>query len=145
MSQGWPLDPMSLKALGFLHSKSKDPAEKRKAFLDESLAQGIDSRSCPSQNDLESSKISSTKTISSKQEPKTSSSFPSGSNNGKVFTTEKVKKEIERILADKMKSDITEAVDLPKKPGLEKPETQSSPITVQTSKHLAMADLSSFE
>lgn len=44
-----------------------------------------------------------------------------------------------------MKSDITEALDLPKKPRLEKPETRSSPITVQTSKDLAMADLSSFE
>lgn len=44
-----------------------------------------------------------------------------------------------------MKSDITEGVDIPKKPRLEKPETRSSPITVQTSKDLAMTDLSSFE
>ena len=44
-----------------------------------------------------------------------------------------------------MKSDITEGADVPKKPRLEKPETRSSPITVQTSKDLAMADLSSFE
>ncbi|KAI2535444.1 INTS12 isoform 1, partial [Pan troglodytes] len=36
------LDPIFLKALGFLHSKSKDSAEKLKALLDESLARGID-------------------------------------------------------------------------------------------------------
>ena len=30
------LDPIFLKALGFLHSKSKDSAEKLKALLDES-------------------------------------------------------------------------------------------------------------
>lgn len=37
------LDPVFLKALGFLHSKSKDSAEKLKALLDESLSRGIDS------------------------------------------------------------------------------------------------------
>uniref|UniRef100_A0A1D5QJ06 Integrator complex subunit 12 n=1 Tax=Macaca mulatta TaxID=9544 RepID=A0A1D5QJ06_MACMU len=139
------LDPIFLKALGFLHSKSKDSAEKLKALLDESLARGIDSSYRPSQKDVEPPKISSTKNISIKQEPKISSSLPSGNNNGKVLTTEKVKKEAEKRPADKMKSDITEGVDIPKKPRLEKPETQSSPITVQTSKDLAMADLSSFE
>ncbi|XP_054582818.1 integrator complex subunit 12 isoform X2 [Eptesicus fuscus] len=139
------LDPIFLKALGFLHSKSKDSAEKLKALLDESLARGIDSSYRPSQKDVEPPKISSTKTISIKQEPKTSSSLPSGNNNGKVLTTEKVKKEAEKRPADKMKSDTTEGVDIPKKPRLEKPETRSSPITVQTSKDLAMADLSSFE
>lgn len=139
------LDPIFLKALGFLHSKSKDSAEKLKALLDESLARGIDSSYRPSQKDVEPPKISSAKAISVKQEPKTSSSLPSGNNNGKVLTTEKVKKEAEKRPADKMKSDITEGVDIPKKPRLEKPETRSSPITVQTSKDLAMADLSSFE
>ncbi|KAI4543115.1 hypothetical protein MJG53_006067 [Ovis ammon polii x Ovis aries] len=139
------LDPIFLKALGFLHSKSKDSAEKLKTLLDESLARGIDSSYRPSQKDVEPPKISSTKTVSVKQEPKTSSSLPSGNNNGKVLTTEKVKKEGEKRPADKMKSDITEGVDVPKKPRLEKPETRSSPITVQTSKDLAMADLSSFE
>ncbi|XP_046511576.1 integrator complex subunit 12 [Equus quagga] len=139
------LDPIFLKALGFLHSKSKDSAEKLKALLDESLARGVDSSYRPSQKDVEPPKISSTKTISIKQEPKTSSSLPSGSNNGRALTAEKVKKEAEKRPADKVKSDITEALDLPKKPRLEKPETRSSPITVQTSKDLAMADLSSFE
>uniref|UniRef100_F7D073 Integrator complex subunit 12 n=1 Tax=Equus caballus TaxID=9796 RepID=F7D073_HORSE len=162
------LDPIFLKALGFLHSKSKDSAEKLKALLDESLARGVDSSYRPSQKvcgprcgpeegtelvtravfqdlelqDVEPPKISSTKTISIKQEPKTSSSLPSGSNNGRALTAEKVKKEAEKR---PVKSDITEALDLPKKPRLEKPETRSSPITVQTSKDLAMADLSSFE
>lgn len=42
------LDPIFLKALGFLHSKSKDSAEKLKALLDESLARGIDSSYRPS-------------------------------------------------------------------------------------------------
>lgn len=43
------LDPIFLKALGFLHSKSKDSAEKLKALLDESLARGVDSSYRPSQ------------------------------------------------------------------------------------------------
>lgn len=43
------LDPIFLKALGFLHSKSKDSAEKLKALLDESLARGIDSSYRPTQ------------------------------------------------------------------------------------------------
>lgn len=139
------LDPIFLKALGFLHSKSKDSAEKLKALLDESLARGIDSSYRPSQKEVEPPKIANTKTVSIKQEPKTSSTLPPGNNNGKVLTSEKVKKEAEKRPADKMKSDITEGVDMPKKPRLEKPETRSSPITVQTSKDLAMADLSSFE
>ncbi|XP_019485642.1 PREDICTED: integrator complex subunit 12 [Hipposideros armiger] len=139
------LDPIFLKALGFLHSKSKDSAEKLKALLDESLARGIDSSYRPSQKDVEPPKIASTKTVAVKQDPKTSSSLPSGNNNGKVLTTEKVKKEAEKRPADKTKSDITEGVDTPKKPRLEKPETRSSPITVQSSKDLAMSDLSSFE
>lgn len=64
------LDPIFLKALGFLHSKSKDSAEKLKTLLDESLARGIDSSYRPSQKDVEPPKISSTKTVSVKQEPK---------------------------------------------------------------------------
>lgn len=46
------LDPIFLKALGFLHSKSKDSAEKLKALLDESLARGSDSSYRPSQKVL---------------------------------------------------------------------------------------------
>ncbi|XP_060635122.2 integrator complex subunit 12 [Anolis sagrei] len=139
------LDPIFLKALGFLHSKSKDSAEKLKALLDESLSRGIDSSYRPSQKEVEPPKISIAKPISVKQEIKVSSSLPTGSNNGKPVVAEKVKKEVEKRSVDKIKLEISEAVEIPKKPRLEKPETRSSPITVQTSKDLAMADLSSFE
>ncbi|XP_066488852.1 integrator complex subunit 12 [Tiliqua scincoides] len=139
------LDPIFLKALGFLHSKSKDSAEKLKALLDESLARGTDSSYRPSQKEVDQPKISITKPISVKQEPKASSSLPSGNNNGKPIAAEKVKKEAEKRTADKIKLEISEGIDIPKKPRIEKPETHSSPITVQTSKDLAMPDLSSFE
>lgn len=36
------LDPVFLKGLSYLHSKSKDSAEKLKALLDESLSRGSD-------------------------------------------------------------------------------------------------------
>ncbi|NXA36453.1 INT12 protein, partial [Eudromia elegans] len=138
------LDPIFLKALGFLHSKSKDSAEKLKALLDESLARGTDSSYRPSQKEVEQPKVSVTKPISSKQEPKAASSLPSGNNNGKPAVSEKVKKETEKRSGDKMKGETAEG-DAPKKPRLEKQEARSSPITVQTSKDLSMPDLSSFE
>ncbi|XP_027746289.1 integrator complex subunit 12 [Empidonax traillii] len=136
------LDPIFLKALGFLHSKSKDSAEKLKALLDESLARGAESSYRPSQKEAEQPKVSVTKPI--KQEPKASSSLPSGNNNGKPTASEKVKKETEKR-SDKTKGDTAEAADAPKKPKVEKQEARSSPITVQTSKDLSMPDLSSFE
>nr|XP_056711437.1 integrator complex subunit 12 [Euleptes europaea] len=139
------LDPIFLKALGFLHSKSKDSAEKLKALLDESLARGTDSSCRPSLKEVDQPKVSITKPVSVKQEPKASSSLSSGNNNGKPVATEKVKKEAEKRPADKIKLEISEGVDIPKKPRLEKPEARSSPITVQTSKDLAMPDLSTFE
>uniref|UniRef100_A0A8D0C932 Integrator complex subunit 12 n=1 Tax=Salvator merianae TaxID=96440 RepID=A0A8D0C932_SALMN len=139
------LDPVFLKALGFLHSKSKDSAEKLKALLDESLSRGIDSSYRPSQKEVDQPKVSITKPVSVKQEPKVSSSLSSGNNNGKTITAEKVKKEGEKRPADKIKLEISEGTDIPKKPRLEKPEARSSPITVQTSKDLSMTDLSSFE
>ncbi|XP_071598712.1 integrator complex subunit 12 [Heliangelus exortis] len=139
------LDPIFLKALGFLHSKSKDSAEKLKALLDESLARGTDSSYRPSQKEIEQPKVSVSKPISSKQEPKASSSLSSGNNNGKPTASEKVKKETEKRTADKIKGDTAEGADAPKKPRLEKQEARSSPITVQTSKDLSMPDLSSFE
>ncbi|XP_048364998.1 integrator complex subunit 12 [Sphaerodactylus townsendi] len=139
------LDPIFLKALGFLHSKSKDSAEKLKALLDESLARGTDSSYRPSLKEVDQPKVSITKPVSVKQEPKVSLSLPSGNNNGKPTAAEKVKKEAEKRPADKIKLEVSEAVDLPKKPRLEKPEARSSPVTVQTSKDLAMPDLSSFE
>lgn len=52
---------------------------------------------------MEPPKISSTKSISIKQEPKTSSSLPSGSSNGKTLTTEKIKKDAEKRPADKVR------------------------------------------
>ncbi|NXO85112.1 INT12 protein, partial [Sitta europaea] len=137
------LDPIFLKALGFLHSKSKDSAEKLKALLDESLARGTDSSYRPSQKEVDQPKVSVTKPV--KQEPKASSSLPSGNNNGKPTASEKVKKETEKRSADKTKGDPTEGPDAPKKPRVEKQEARSSPITVQTSKDLSMPDLSSFE
>ncbi|XP_038611067.1 integrator complex subunit 12 [Tachyglossus aculeatus] len=139
------LDLVFLKALGFLHSKSKDSAEKLKALLDESLARGIDSSYRPAQKEVEQPKVSISKPISLKQEPKTSSALPSGGNNGKPSTAEKAKKEVEKRPPEKIKIDISEGVDIPKKPRLEKPEVHSSPITVQTSKDLSMPDLSSFD
>lgn len=36
------LDPVFLKGLSYLHSKSKDSAEKLKALLDESMSRGSD-------------------------------------------------------------------------------------------------------
>ncbi|KAK2519909.1 Ints12 [Columba guinea] len=139
------LDPIFLKALGFLHSKSKDSAEKLKALLDESLARGTDSSYRTSQKEVEQPKVSVTKPISNKQEAKAASSLPSGNSNGKPTASEKVKKETEKRPAEKIKGDSTEGADAPKKPRLEKQEARSSPITVQTSKDLSMPDLSSFE
>ncbi|XP_044284311.1 integrator complex subunit 12 isoform X1 [Varanus komodoensis] len=147
------LDPIFLKALGFLHSKSKDSAEKLRALLDESLSRGIDSSYRPSpkldskhvySEEVDQPKVSIAKPVSVKQEPKASSGLPTGGNNGKPITAEKVKKEVEKR-SDKIKLEISEGVDIPKKPRLEKPEARSSPITVQTSKDLALTDLSSFE
>ncbi|KAH0615899.1 hypothetical protein JD844_026516 [Phrynosoma platyrhinos] len=95
--------------------------------------------------EVDQPKVSIAKPISVKQDIKASSGLPTGGNNGKPTVAEKVKKEVEKRSADKIKLEISEGVDIPKKPRLEKPDTRSSPITVQTSKDLAMADLSSFE
>lgn len=51
--------------------------------------------------------MSITKPVSVKQEPKASSSLPSGSNNGKPIAAEKVKKEAEKRPADKVSSMVT--------------------------------------
>ncbi|MGH0157617.1 UNVERIFIED_CONTAM: hypothetical protein FKN15_033971 [Acipenser sinensis] len=136
----WELDPIFLKGLGYLHSKSKDSAEKLKALLDESLARGGDSNFRPTQKEVEVSKVSVSK--SSSKESKSSSS---GSNNGKTSGSEKSKKETEKRPSEKVKVDPGDGVDLPKKPRLEKQENRSSPITVQTSKDIPMPDLSSFD
>nr|XP_033812626.1 integrator complex subunit 12 isoform X2 [Geotrypetes seraphini] len=140
------LDPIFLKALGYLHSKSKDSAEKLKSLLDESLARGTDSNYRPAQKEAEQPpKSTVTKPVSVKPELKASTSLPLGSNNGKTLITEKVKKEAEKRSADKMKIDLSDAGEPQKKPRIEKQEARSSPVTVQTSKDLAMPDLSSFD
>ncbi|XP_078533729.1 integrator complex subunit 12 [Lissotriton helveticus] len=139
------LDPVFVKALGYLHSKSKDSAERLKALLDESLCRGSDSSYRLLQKDVEPMKISISKVIASKSEPKVSSVMPSSSSIGKPSTTEKVKKEAEKRSADKMKVEVTEAVEVQKKPRLEKHEARSSPITVQTSKDLSLTDLSGLD
>ncbi|KAM4052088.1 integrator complex subunit 12 [Anomaloglossus baeobatrachus] len=135
------LDPVFLKALGFLHSKSKDSAERLKALLDESLCKGIDSGYRPPQKDVEQCKVTLPKP---KSDVKTSSSS-TASSMLKPLPTEKVKKEAEKRSADKMKADIVDPIDLPKKPRLEKTEARSSPITVPISKDMPMSDLSSFD
>ncbi|MBN3303129.1 INT12 protein, partial [Amia calva] len=139
------LDPIFLKGLGYLHSKSKDSAEKLRALLDESMSRGSDSSYRSSFKEVELPKVSTTKVSSSKQESKSSSSSSSsGSNNGKSSSSEK-KKEAEKRPLEKVKVDPVEGIEPPKKPRLEKQENRSSPITVQTSKDLALPDLSSFD
>ncbi|XP_064416594.1 integrator complex subunit 12 [Latimeria chalumnae] len=139
------LDPIFLKALGYLHSKSKDSAERLKALLDESMARGSDSSYRSAQKDTEAPKISVTKPVSSKQDQKATCSLSSSNNNGKSGVTEKVKKETEKRAAEKIKVDPSEGPDPQKKPRLEKTENRSSPITVQTSKDLSLPDLSSLD
>ncbi|XP_038648641.1 integrator complex subunit 12 [Scyliorhinus canicula] len=139
------LDPLFLKALGYLHSKSKDSAEKLKALLDETLARGSDSTFRQTPKEVETAKVvSSSKSSSTKQESKVPTSL-SSSNNGKSSTSEKTKKETEKRPAEKVKLDSLEGVDPQKKARLEKTENRSSPITVQSSKELPMPDLPGFE
>ncbi|KAJ8403685.1 hypothetical protein AAFF_G00350110 [Aldrovandia affinis] len=140
------LDPIFLKGLGYLHSKSKDSAEKLKAVLDESLARGSDSFYRTSQKEVDVPRVSVTKVSLSKQDSKSSSSSSSSSiNNGKSSNLEKSKKETEKRPSEKVKVDQGDGSEPPKKPRLDKQENRSSPITVQTSKDLALADLSSFD
>ncbi|XP_004549486.1 integrator complex subunit 12 [Maylandia zebra] len=128
------LDPIFLKALSYLHSKSKDSAEKLKALLDESLARGSDSSYRSLQKDIEVSKGTVSKMTLSKQDSKSSSSSSSSSSSGSS-KPEKSKKDSEKRPSEKIRVDLGE-VDPPKKPRLEKQENRSSPITVQTSKDL---------
>ncbi|XP_061839869.1 integrator complex subunit 12 [Nerophis lumbriciformis] len=128
------LDPIFLKGLSYLHSKSKDSAEKLKALLDESLARGSDSSYRSSLKDLEVSKGSLSKLSLNKQDSKSSSSSSSSSISSKSIS-EKSKKDGERRSSEKVRVDSSD-VDPPKKPRLEKQENRSSPVTVQTSKDL---------
>ncbi|XP_068087483.1 integrator complex subunit 12 [Hyperolius riggenbachi] len=136
------LDPVFLKALGYLHSKGKDSADKLKALLDESLCKSLDTSYRLPQKDIDAVKMTLPKP---KPDVKVVSSTPASSILSKPLPPEKIKKEAEKRTSDKMKLDIGEPVDLPKKPRLEKPEARSSPITVQSSKDLPMPDLSSFD
>uniref|UniRef100_A0A1A8J9N9 Integrator complex subunit 12 n=1 Tax=Nothobranchius kuhntae TaxID=321403 RepID=A0A1A8J9N9_NOTKU len=128
------LDPIFLKGLSYLHSKSKDSAEKLKALLDESLARGSDSSYRSSQKEVEVSKASVSK-LSLSKEPKSSSSSSGSSGGSSKSSSEKGKKEGEKRSSEKARVDVSE-VDPPKKPRLEKQENRSSPITFQTSKDL---------
>ncbi|XP_028312139.1 integrator complex subunit 12 [Gouania willdenowi] len=131
------LDPIFLKGLSYLHSKSKDSAEKLKALLDESLARGSDSSYRSSQKEIEFSKGSISKLSLSKQDSKSSSSSSSSSSSigSTKSSSEKSKKDGEKRTSEKVRVDLSD-VDPPKKPRLEKQESRSSPITVQTSKDL---------
>ncbi|KAL4640472.1 integrator complex subunit 12 [Arapaima gigas] len=139
------LDPIFLKGLGYLHSKSKDSAEKLKALLDESLARGSDSTYRTSQKEMEVTKMSITKVSLSKQELKSSGSSSSGSGSSKSSSSEKSKKESEKRAVEKVKVDLVEGTDPPKKPRVERQENRSSPVTVLTSRDLPIPDLSSFD
>ncbi|XP_029950679.1 integrator complex subunit 12 [Salarias fasciatus] len=131
------LDPIFLKGLSYLHSKSKDSAEKLKALLDESLARGSDSSYRSLTKDIEVSKGSVSKLSLSKQDSKSSSSSSSSnsSSGSSKSSSEKSKKEGEKRPSEKVRVDLGD-VDPPKKPRLEKQENRASPITVQTSKDL---------
>uniref|UniRef100_A0A3B3SNM7 Integrator complex subunit 12 n=1 Tax=Paramormyrops kingsleyae TaxID=1676925 RepID=A0A3B3SNM7_9TELE len=140
------LDPIFLKGLGYLHSKSKDSAEKLKALLDESLARGSDSSYRISQKDMEIAKVSVAKVSLSKQDLKSSSAGSSSiGSSSKSSSSEKSKKESEKRASEKMKVDLIDTADPPKKPRLERVENRASPVTVQTSKDLPVPDLSSFD
>ncbi|KAF6738339.1 Integrator complex subunit 12 [Oryzias melastigma] len=135
------LDPIFLKALGYLHSKTKDSAEKLKALLDESLARGSDSSYRSLQKDLEMPKGSASKL--SKQDSKSLSTPSSSSSGSSKSSSEKSKKEAEKRPLEKVRVELSE-VDPPKKSRLEKPDNRSSPITVQTSKDL-MPNLNDYD
>lgn len=129
------LDPIFLKGLGYLHSKSKDSAEKLKALLDESLARGSDSIYRNSIKEAEVSKVSLPKMT--KQDSKSSSSSSASSSitttsSSKSSTSEKSKKESEKRTLEKIRVDPGEGVEPPKKPRLEKQDSHSSPIAFQT-------------
>ncbi|XP_057698640.1 integrator complex subunit 12 [Corythoichthys intestinalis] len=125
------LDPIFLKGLSYLHSKSKDSAEKLKALLDESLSRGSDTSYRLVQKDLEV-KGSVSKLSFSKQDSKSSSS--SSSSLGSKSSSEKSKKDTDRRSSEKVRVELGD-VDPPKKLRLEK-QDRSSPVTVQTSKDL---------
>lgn len=135
------LDPIFLKALGYLHSKSKDSAEKLKALLDDSLARGSDSTYRTLQKEIEVSKLQGSK-IAVKQDAKASSSSSS-----KVSSSEKSKKEAEKRPSEKVRMpDMLDIADPPKKLRTEKSlENRSSPITVPASKEISLPDLSGLD
>ncbi|TRY75950.1 hypothetical protein DNTS_033506 [Danionella cerebrum] len=121
------LDPIFLKGLGYLHSKSKDSAEKLKALLDESLSRGSDSiyRTLP--KEVEVSKVSLPKIA--KQDSKSSSSSSSSSitvttTSSKSSSSEKPKKESEKRSVIRLEHG--DGAEQPKKPRLEKHESHSS-------------------
>lgn len=131
------LDPIFLKGLGYLHSKSKDSAEKLKALLDESLARGSDSTYRTSlkviklKKEAEVSKVSLPKMT--KQDSKSSSTSSSPSiTSSKSSSSDKTKKESEKRTLEKIRVDPGEGVEPPKKTRVDKQDSHSSPIAFQT-------------
>uniref|UniRef100_A0A3Q1HSR5 Integrator complex subunit 12 n=1 Tax=Acanthochromis polyacanthus TaxID=80966 RepID=A0A3Q1HSR5_9TELE len=127
------LDPIFLKGLSYLHSKSKDSAEKLKALLDESLARGSDS----SYRSLQ--KVRNWRHTLPFQSLGSPRQFQSTLSISEIlwYFCYAVMKDftVSRSKRMKVRVDLGE-VDPPKKPRLEKQENRSSPITVQTSKDL---------
>ncbi|KAL1023808.1 hypothetical protein UPYG_G00046500 [Umbra pygmaea] len=140
------LDPIFLKGLGYLHSKSKDSADKLRALLDESLSgRGSDSTYRSSQKEAEATKVSMSKISLSKQDSKSSSSS-SSSSSSKSSGSEKSKKDVEKRSSEKVKVEPGEGAELLKKPRLEpKQENHSSPVTVPPFKDIPIADFSNFD
>ncbi|CAG11487.1 unnamed protein product [Tetraodon nigroviridis] len=102
------LDPVFLKGLSYLHSKSKDSAEKLKALLDESLSRGSDTSYRLLQKDADA-KGSLSKLSLNKQDSKSSSSSSSSSssNSSSKSSSEKSKKEAEKRPSEKVLNTIS--------------------------------------
>ncbi|XP_056620142.1 integrator complex subunit 12 [Triplophysa dalaica] len=127
------LDPIFLKGLGYLHSKSKDSAEKLKALLDESLSRGSDSVYRTSLKETEVNKVSLPKMT--KQDSKSSSSSSSSSiasSSSKSGPSEKTKKEVEKRSLEKVRVEPGDGAEPAKKPRIDRQDSHSSPVAFQT-------------
>ncbi|XP_010886818.1 integrator complex subunit 12 [Esox lucius] len=142
------LDPIFLKGLGYLHSKSKDSADKLRALLDESLSgRGSDSSYRSTQKEVEVTKVSSVSKISLSKQDSKSSSSSSSSSSSKSSSSEKNKKEVEKRSSEKVRAEPGEGPEPLKKPRLEpkQQENRSSPVTVQPFRDIPLPDFSSFD
>ncbi|KAJ8000766.1 hypothetical protein DPEC_G00183740 [Dallia pectoralis] len=142
------LDPIFLKGLGYLHSKSKDSVDKLRALLDESLSgRGCDSSYRSSLKEVEVTKVSSVSKISLSKQDSKSSSSSSSSSSSKSSSSEKNKKEVEKRSLEKVKMEPGEGPEPLKKPRLEpkQQENRSAPVTVQPFRDIPLADFSNFD